>query len=206
MGTQELSEAGVFAVHIAAAHGIFAALVGLLLVHKTIGVLIQLFAHALVILQIGLQRRMVLQELLIFYKGRIATKLFCGFAMSIEEAIELCQFSATTIASTVCISVGITIAVLADVIILVVKTSRVLAAIVTLFLTHEGVWILRQIFAHSRMFLKKGLQCGVTLDELLILYERWVAAKLLGHLAMAVEKLIKPTNLLPAVVSFPCPL
>src|SRR5258708_19729360 len=93
MGTQELSEAGVFAVHIAAAHGIFAALVGLLLVHKTIGVLIQLFAHALVILQIGLQRRMVLQELLIFYQGRIATNLFCGFLFLLQQPVQLYPLS-----------------------------------------------------------------------------------------------------------------
>ncbi len=42
----------------------------------------------------------------------------------------------------------------------------------------------------------------MTFDELLVLYERRVAAKLLGNLPMAVEKLIEPGEFFPAIVLF----
>src|SRR5260370_38991737 len=52
------------------------------------------------------------------------------------------------------------------------------------------------------MVLKIRLQRGMTFDELLVLYERWVAAKLLGDLAMAVEKLIEPREFFTASIVF----
>src|SRR6266851_744426 len=116
--------------------------------HEGIRILIQSLLDVRMLLQISLQRWMGLQELLIFYQRWIATKLFGGFAVTVKEAIELCQLSTATIVSTVCVSISVTVAVLADVIIPVVKTLRVItirvfAAIIAPFLAHEGVWIAR---------------------------------------------------------------
>ena len=52
------------------------------------------------------------------------------------------------------------------------------------------------------MVLKIGLQRGMTFDELLVLYERRIAAKLLGDLAMAIEKLIEPREFSATSVIF----
>lgn len=54
------------------------------------------------------------------------------------------------------------------------------------------------------MVLKIGLQRGMTLYEFLILYQRWVAAKLLGNLVMAIEKLIEASELLTTDVVIAC--
>src|SRR6266851_5736992 len=148
MGAQELSKAVLFAVHAAAVHAVLAAFVSLFLLHECIRILIQSLLDVRMLLQISLQRWMGLQELLIFYQRWIATKLFGGFAVTVKEAIELCQLSTATIVSTVCVSISVTVAVLADVIIPVVKTPRVItirvfAAIIAPFRAHEGVWIAR---------------------------------------------------------------
>src|SRR5713226_164404 len=126
----------------------FVVIEAVFLPHECIRILIQSLLDVRMLLQISLQRWMGLQELLIFYQRWIATKLFGGFAVTVKEAIELCQLSTATIVSTVCVSISVTVAVLADVIIPVVKTPRVItirvfAAIIAPFLAHEGVWIAR---------------------------------------------------------------
>jgi len=126
----------------------FVVIEAVFLPHEGIRILIQSLLDVRMLLQISLQRWMGLQELLIFYQRWIATKLFGGFAVTVKEAIELCQLSTATIVSTVCVSISVTVAVLADVIIPVVKTPRVItirvfAAIIAPFLAHEGVWIAR---------------------------------------------------------------
>src|SRR5712692_10477597 len=104
----------------------FVVIEAVFLPHEGIRILIQSLLDVRMLLQISLQRWMGLQELLIFYQRWIATKLFGGFAVTVKEAIELCQLSTATIVSTVCVSISVTVAVLADVIIPVVKTPRVI--------------------------------------------------------------------------------
>src|SRR5882762_5219575 len=88
MGAQELSKAVLFAVHAAAGHAVLAAFVSLFLLHECIRVLRQLLTHALMILEIGLQRRMVVYELRVFRQRRIAAKLFGDFPVFVKKLIE----------------------------------------------------------------------------------------------------------------------
>ena len=88
MGAQKLSEAGVFAVHIAAARAILAAFVTALLLHESVRILVQFLAHSLMILQIGLQRRVAFYELLVFRQRRIAAELLGDFLVPVKELIE----------------------------------------------------------------------------------------------------------------------
>jgi len=88
MGAQKLSEAGVFTVHITAARAILAAFVTALLLHESVRILVQFLAHSLMILQIGLQRRVAFYELLVFRQRRIAAELLGDFLVLVKELIE----------------------------------------------------------------------------------------------------------------------
>jgi hypothetical protein len=79
----------------------FVVVVAILLPHEGIRILIQPLLDVGMLLQIGLQRWMGFEELLIFYLRRIATKLFGGFAVSVEEAIKLRHLSTAVIVSPV---------------------------------------------------------------------------------------------------------
>src|ERR1700739_479886 len=67
----------------------------------------------------------------------------------------------------------------------------VLAALVTVFLLHEGVRILVQLLTHALVILKISLQRGVVLHELLVFRQRRIAAKLLGDFLVFVQELIE---------------
>src|SRR5260370_16709659 len=138
MGTQKLSEVGVFAVHIAAAHAIFAALVGLFLLHEPIGVLIQLFAHALVILEIGLQRRMGAYDLLVFGERGIAAKLLSDFLVFVQELIETDDLA---VVGVTCILAGVVIRAVAAVPVAVVAFAHVVVVTIAICIAVIGVTI-----------------------------------------------------------------
>jgi hypothetical protein len=142
--------ARVIAIKIAIASVGFVVVKAVFLPHKGIRILVQSLLDVRMLLQVSLQRWMVLQELLIFHERWIAPKLFGGFAVTVKEAIELCQLSTAIIVLPVCVTpVRVAVTVLAGVIILpVVKTPRVIAsrvfgAIVALFLMHKSIWISR---------------------------------------------------------------
>ena len=88
MGAQKLSEAGVFAVHVTAACAILAAFVTALLLHESVRILVQFLAHSLMILQIGLQRRVAFYELPVFRQRRIAAELLGDLLVLVKELIE----------------------------------------------------------------------------------------------------------------------
>src|ERR1700746_3443002 len=88
MGAQKLSEAGVFAVHVTAACAILAAFVTALLLHESVRILVQFLAHSLMILQIGLQRRVAFYELPVFHQRRIAAELLGDLLVLVKELIE----------------------------------------------------------------------------------------------------------------------
>src|SRR6266403_87764 len=107
MGTQKLSEAVLFTIHAAAARAILAALVTAFLLHESIRILVQFFTHALMILEIGLQRRMVAYELLVFRQRRIAAELLGDFLVFVKELIEADYLAVVTVTRILaCIIVG----------------------------------------------------------------------------------------------------
>src|SRR5882672_9636415 len=111
MGAQELSKAVLFAVHAAAAHAILAAFVTLFLLHEAIGILIELLSHALMILEIGLQRRMVVYELLVFRQRRIAAELFGDFLVFVKKLIEADHLAMVGVTRVLAIVVVLTVVV-----------------------------------------------------------------------------------------------
>src|SRR5258708_8351025 len=130
MGAQELSKAVLFAVH-----AVLAAVVTAFLLHESIGVLIQLLADALMILEISLQRWMVAYELLVFRQRRIATELFGNFAVFVKKLIEagnLAMIAVTRVLTGVVIRAVavVTVAVVAVAHIIVVTIPNVAISIV----------------------------------------------------------------------------
>src|SRR5580704_3286513 len=136
--------------------------------HEGIGILPDRIANRRMVLQVGLQRGMVLYELPIIDERRIFPELLGSFTMAIEEAIETCQFRA----------VGVAVAI-------------VFAAVETVFSAHEGIGILPDRIANCRMVLQVGLQRGMVLYELPIIDERRIFPELLGSFTMAIEEAIE---------------
>src|SRR6266404_471843 len=119
MGAQKLSEAGVFTVHITAARAILAAFVTALLLHESVRILVQFLAHSLMILQIGLQRRVAFYELLVFRQRRIAAELLGDFLVLVKELIEADYLSVVAVtrilACIIILAVAVVLTVVASV-------------------------------------------------------------------------------------------
>src|SRR3984885_15307873 len=130
------------------------------------------------LLQIGLQLRMVTQVLLVVYQGRILAKLFGCFAVGIEKLVKARQFLAVNIAVAIA-----------------------LAAIVTLLLMHESAWILLYLRAKFRMFPQVRLQRVMVLHEFFVIYQRGILAELLGRFAVSIQELIEARQLLAVDVA-----
>ena len=129
--------------------------------------------------QIGLQCGMVLHEFFIIDERRIFAELLGRFTVSVQELIEARQFLAVDVAITITI---------------------VLTAIVTGFLTHEGVRITLDLLLHSRMILQISLQSRMLIHIIIVIDERRIFAKLVGQFGMAVQELIEVREFLASSV------
>src|SRR5258706_182926 len=71
-----------------------------------------------------------------------------------------------------------------------VTVTIVLVPIVAIFLPHEGIRVLLELFADSRMVLQILLQFRMLFDEVLVIDQRRILAELLGNFRMAVQELV----------------
>src|SRR5437879_5387639 len=201
MVIEKLIEAGQFAAggiavaRGAAVAGVFAPIVTVFRAHERVRIFGDFLAHTLMLLQIGLQVRILAEEFLIVHKRWIFAKLFGSFAMVIEKLIEARQLAAggvpvarhvVTIALNVAIAIAHGIAVRLKIIAVAIVVAGVFTPIITVFLMHETVWVFSDLLAHSRMILQVSLQVWILAEEFLIVHQRRVLAKLFGGFAMAV--------------------
>src|ERR1700675_5167780 len=97
--------------------------------------------------------------------------------MAVHEPVHTCQFSASSVAiSTVAIAVSVTVTIIA------------LVPFVAIFLSHEGVRVLFELLADSRVILQKLPQLRMLFDELLVIDQRRILAELLGNFRMAIQE------------------
>src|SRR5207344_2063368 len=82
---------------IVAGGSIFGAFITSFLMHERVGVFLHFLADLGMLLQVHLQVRMALHELLVVYKGRVLAELFGSFTMTIEKLIEVGQFPASCV-------------------------------------------------------------------------------------------------------------
>src|ERR1700732_1295228 len=106
--------------------------IAIFLPHEGIRVLFELLANFGVALQILLQCRVVLHELPVIDQRRIFSQLFRDLRMAVHEPVHTCQFSASCVAIS---TVSVTITIIA------------LVPFVAVFLSHEGVRVLLELFA-----------------------------------------------------------
>ena len=150
------------------------AVVPIFRLHESVGVFSDFLANRWMVLQISLQRRMVLRKFLVIYERRIFAKLLGRFAMVIQKLIEIREL----------LSGGITVA--SD-----IAIAIVLAAVEAVLLPHESVRIFLDFLANCRMVLQISLQRSMVLHKFLVIYKRRIFAKLLGNFAVAVQELIE---------------
>ncbi len=131
------------------------------------------------ILQIGLQGRMVLYPFLVVRQRRVLAELFRNFAMVIKELVEACQLAMSCVA----VARGLS------------TVTVVFALVIAVFGVHEGARIGAQLLSNRWMFLQVGLQLRMGLQKLSITHQRRVLAQLLTDFAMAVEELVKAGQL-----------
>src|SRR5260370_24377790 len=99
--------------------------------------------------------------------------------MAVHEPVHTCQFSASCVAiSAIAISVSVTIIAL--------------VSFVAIFLSHEGVRVLLELFADSRWILPKLPPFRMLVDELLIIDQRRMLAEVLGNFRMALQDPVRP--------------
>lgn len=70
---------------------------------EVIRIVSDLVANIGVILEISLQRRMLVHELMVVQEGRIAANLFGNFAMAVEEVIKIRDFIAVAVIAIVAV-------------------------------------------------------------------------------------------------------
>src|SRR6516164_3278677 len=147
MATQELPEARPPAV--------LTLLETLLLLHEGSRIRLELLANFRVLLQILLQCRMALHEMLVVHERRIFVQLLGDFRMAIQESVRSRDWPRTWHAWL---------------------TRHVFPAIKSLLLPHVRVGILLELVANFRMLLQVLLQRWVVLHKLLVVHERWILA------------------------------
>src|SRR5260370_1181995 len=76
----------------------FAAVIAVFQVHEGVRIFLHLLADTLVVLKVGLQSRMFLQELLVIQQRGILADLFGKFTMAIEKLVEVGEFLSRDIA------------------------------------------------------------------------------------------------------------
>src|ERR1700724_3571264 len=97
--------------------------------------------------------------------------------MAVHEPVHACQFSTSCVAlSTVASAVSVTITIIA------------LVPFVAIFLSHEGVRVLSELFADSGVILQKLPQLRMLFDELLVIDQRRILAELLSNFRMAIQE------------------
>src|SRR6202042_2650960 len=137
---------------------------------KTLRVLAQFFVYLRMRFQIIVQRRMILEVLLVAGERRILGKFASDVAVPFHELVEAGEFAATHIP--------------------VATRVKVFAAVKALLLMHEGIRILLVLLAKFRMIGQELLQIRVALHKLLVVYQRWIFAQLLRNLRMAIHKMV----------------
>ena len=154
--------------HVAAIAGLSNAVHSILLPHEGVRVLSELVADAGILLQIGLQRGVIADEIAVVEKRRISAKLLGSFGMLIEETAELRHVAA--------------IAGLSE-------------AVHAILLPHEGVRVLPELVADAGILLQIGLQRGVIADEIAVVEKRRISAKLLGDFGVAIKEVIELSSI-----------
>src|SRR6516162_9881804 len=149
MATQELPEARPPAV--------LTLLETLLLLHEGSRIRLELLANFRVLLQILLQCRMALHEMLVVHERWILAQLLGDFRMAIEESVSRRQ------------------------------PHPVFAAIELLFLLDVGAGIRLELLTYFRILLQVLLQLRMFLHEARIVYKRWILPQLLGDFRMGLE-------------------
>src|SRR5580692_1562161 len=172
VSVQELIEARQFFA-VGAIAIVLAVIVAIFLPHEGVRIFLYLLANCRMLLQIGLKLRMVSDVFLVIHEGRIFAKLLGSFAVTIQELIEAREVLAIDIAIAI-----------------------VLAAIVAIFLPHEGVRILPDLVTNLRMVLQIGLERRMPLHKVVVVYERRILANISGEFGMAVQKLIEARQFL----------
>src|SRR5579864_3962384 len=135
---EELVEAREFdAGHVVvSAPGVFATVKVLFPGHELAWVFFVLFANSGVVGKKLLQRRMILDELLIVDQGRVLAQLFRDLGMAVHEAIHVGKLAAGYVG---------------------VPAPGVFAAIKVMFPGHELAWVFFVLFADSGVVGKKLL-------------------------------------------------
>src|SRR5438132_4303261 len=91
--------------------------------------------------------------------------------MAVHAPVHACQFSAARVPTYT-----VTVTIIA------------LVPFVAIFLSHEGVRVLLELFADSRVILQKLLQCRMLFEEVLVIDQRRILAELLGNFRMAIHE------------------
>ena len=175
--------------------------------HEGIRVLPDLVANGRMLLQVFLQVRMALQELVVEHQVRLFAKLLSGFAVTIEEAIETGDVSAVAVAVAVGVAVTIGVSVVigalvaAGVVVSALIATRIVvtaligtliaALLIVRFLGHEGIRVLPDLVANGRMLLQVFLQVRMALQELVVEHQVRLFAKLLSGFAVTIEEAVE---------------
>src|SRR5260221_5000982 len=73
--------------------GVFTAVKAIFLAHENVWVFAQFLADSRMLLQVGLQGRVIVQEFLVLPQRRIFAKLFRGLTMPVQELVETGQLT-----------------------------------------------------------------------------------------------------------------
>ena len=183
---EETAEIGHAVMHRVAVIMIFRGVEAIFLMHEGIGILPQVLADARIVVQECVECRVVLNELPVIDERGIFADLLGDFPVVVKETVEVSQLPAILVA------VGLP----------AIRSARIDAgsrasgavsasagiAAEAFFLLHERDGVVMQGLLHSRMFAEVGFQLGMTLEEVVIVRECGVSAKLLGHFAVCVEE------------------
>src|SRR5579872_980632 len=153
----------------------------ILLPHEGIWVFPYFFANSRVLLQVGLQRRMLLHKVLVVYERGVLAKLLGDFAMVVHELVKLRQFFGRCIA-----------------------VAPVVSTIEAIHFLHGRDGVLRYLLPNSRLILHERLQLRMLLHKVPVVYQCGVLVKLLGNFAMAVQELIELRQLHESCVADLC--
>src|ERR1700759_749371 len=133
---------------------------------------IELLSHIGVRVQVLLKLRMIAQVVLSLGKGRIPLELFGDFRMPIEELTKAAVRVSIAVVTVHIVVATIKIpATIIEIVVGAVIAGLVLTRVVTIFLMHEGIWIVLQFFPNFRVSLKEALDLRMIFQELWVVCE-----------------------------------
>jgi|ERR1700733_201392 len=139
------------------------------------------------VMQVGLQRRVPLDEFVVVYERRILAQLFGDFRMRLEKIVEPRKFlpcgvvvlSASVIPAPVVVVVPVSVVTSAVVAVIVITPIRVaitiLAALEAFLTLHELIRVLLEFLPNRRMILQVILKLRMAPQEIVIIYKRRIA-------------------------------